>query len=498
MRLDKSVRDRLNGIKLSDDIIDVTFGHGSLGLQILDVPERGVLVWHLDGQALDSKELKIGAQVVKVGKVDCSGLDMKSVFEVVTREARPVVIKFRLPVADADDVPIPRVVTPPPADVPGTTQVRLEQVDKTLTQRLRNLQASDEADQAVVDKPGGKPHEDVNVVFHKGPLGLQISDVGKRVLVTSFENNPDGSVGQAQKSGLIHFGYQIIRIGKESCEGLTMHQIGMMVSKHKRPVVIGFRKLYERESSKGSKIVSGPRPKRCLCIGRSFTRASLETDPFFFHFQMLCKAAQIKILLNFEDSKAKLQDDKQYNFEISYLPYDQLYEDVVNEGIAFFAWPTWIRGKYIEAYLDEEKRIRNGSTMSPRSPVFRRQPSNEDLESSEGDRCAFCTSQLALREKAKGMDDDMYIHFALLFEGIKARAEEDKKDSQKSYVEYLETLDVDQLYNKCQEEGVSLHTWDDWIKKQCVWGYEEQLYKVALSGDTELDLRDMIKENRNI
>ncbi|GBG33470.1 Hypothetical Protein FCC1311_096932 [Hondaea fermentalgiana] len=638
-RLSASAIEKLHEIELSpSETVSLAFEEGPLGLQILDVPRKGVLVWHLSGQAaaLGNGALRVGSRVEAVAGVSCENKDLEDVFELVKKNPRPLEITFRLPMASRPntpgDAPVPavdtsRASTPSstsssstsaskpsskaepvsPSTPPGQTQVRLEPVKRSVSTRLRNFTESDahgksqELSKEALDRAQNPRRKDdtVCVVFRSGPLGLQISDVGKRVLVTSFENNPDGSMGQAEKSGMVHFGYQVVKVGQSECEGMSMHQIGMLVQKQKRPVAITFRKLYERRNpaddpararrrrrsqSKSSSTAAAPAPAaqggadaepvavppsvasgmsetgslagmsesegepealhgesattatpededaeeegeqnvmtECECGNVSMQESALSnTDPMYFHFVMLCKSSQIQILLDHEATLSEATDPSKHPaFELSSLHMPTLYKRVNAEEIQFPDWPTWIRMQYLDAYISQSQRvdgeddIENPDDLSPEQAAVAAaeivdgptagKPGAETSEKAEHDerlvppneQCAYCKAKRALRQRANTLNDDMYIHFALLFKTVKIQAENSTRN-QEGYVEYLSSVDVEDLYRWCQKDGISMHEWMQWIKKQCAISYEEYLYKIALSGDVEIDLRDMIKES---
>jgi hypothetical protein len=709
-KLSRSALEALKRVRFGAARATLSFGAGPLGLQIIHVPGRGVLVWHLEGQAKAHEVLSVGAQVVAVGGTACEETDMQGVFDLVSAHPRPVDITFRIPEPEPEDVQVPgssgsspaaspvvgwasssgataasaaaaaamsgNVVSPQslvvgsptsgtsgsgaaspsaPSTAPAGASPRspgspapakLSPVEPSLSSRLRKLapmlpggaaprDASPRSPGSAFPASPGTPGKvnTVSVVFQEGPLGLQISDVGKRVLVTSFDNGPDGGPGQAEASGIVHFGYQVIRVGKMDVEGLNMQEIGKLVAKQRRPVVIEFRKLFEREragparartkaspakadvdnnghaeaisplalpelaltaaaadqdagASAGTGTDAGPdadagaeprgetrREARSAGsdvggagAGASFSAGAgycncqpwrlRQEDPLFFHFQMLCKASQIKILLDYEASSAIADESGAQHpaFELSTLALPQMYALIVSQRVPFHEWPGWIREKYIEAYI-EEQRLDNGLSReqrdrralaaglppSPRSPPLpnlsgvaigsarsgqhvgerragqsqqqeqqeqeqqRQEHEDEDEQQREAESeqvdedgtprlCAFCS---AVQTALPAGGDPMFVHFGLLFQSVRFQALSRRPD-QTAYVEYLDVVDVDKLYSSSVEDCVPMHTWGDWIAKQVIWGYEEELYKVSLSGDCNIDLRELIKENKNI
>jgi hypothetical protein len=271
-----------------------------------------------------------------------------------------------------------------------------------------------------------------------------------------------------------------------------------------------------------------------------------QEDPLFFHFQMLCKASQIKILLDYEASSAIGNESGAQHpaFELSSLALPQIYALVVRQRVPFHEWPAWIREKYIEAYIEEqrldkglsrEQRDRRalaaGLPPSPKSPplpdlsgvaigssdlghhagereagqVRQAQQEQErvlqrevevDVEQTDEDGapCVFCS---AVQTALPAGGDPMFVHFSLLFQSVRFQALSRRPD-QAAYIDYLDVVDVDKLYASSVEDCVPMHTWGDWIAKQVIWGYEEELYKVSLSGDSNIDLRELIKENQTI
>jgi len=83
----------------------------------------------------------------------------------------------------------------------------------------------------------------VVVEFNKGPLGLQLADVGKRVLVTAFQDTLAGTSGQAEMSGKISIGNQVVSIAGRSCMNMSMRQILDIIGEADRPVKIEFQPL---------------------------------------------------------------------------------------------------------------------------------------------------------------------------------------------------------------------------------------------------------------
>mmetsp|Transcript_10456 Transcript_10456/g.20608 ORF Transcript_10456/g.20608 Transcript_10456/m.20608 type:complete len:812 (+) Transcript_10456:106-2541(+) len=675
-----SSAEKLTDVELSEETVQLAFEEGPLGLQILDVPRKGVLVWQLTGQAttLGGGILRVGARVEKVAGVDCVNKNIEDIFELVKANPRPLEIEFRLPMsARKADTQVPPVSAMDSSNVnadvkspvsaasptsatplngklpPGQTQVRLEPVDRQVSSRLRNFAEDSQQGQSAAETSSGKKssfsslrssaagrkkEDTVRVVFQNGPLGLQISDVGKRVLVTSFERNSDGSMGQAEKSGLVHFGYQVVKVGQSDCEGMSMHQIGMLVQKQKRPVAITFRKLYERrdtsedpararrrqsriikasalaskdgapversessgsnnnniengeDTARGTKMIpattsgsstdatsvsepaaaalaaanggSGHQsdaeqrepeveantdesedlghaetddPAKvmttCQCGNENLEENAMSnTDPMYFHFVMLCKSSQIQILLDYEATLSESTDPSKHPaFELSSLHLPTLYKRVNDEGVQFPNWPAWIRIQYLDAYINQTRAERAESDLGANQPLSPEQAAavaeevvadkrnvsmNKNVGSSRqlngssaekprehdeelvppGKLCAYCKAKRALRQHADKLKDDMYIHFALLFKTVKIQAANSSRN-QEGYLEYLSSVDVEDLYKWCQKDGISMHEWMHWIKKQCAISYEEYLYKIALSGDVEIDLRDMIKES---
>ena len=720
-KLSRSALEALKRVRFGAARATLSFGAGPLGLQIIHVPGRGVLVWHLEGQAKAHDVLSVGAQVVAVGGTACEEADMQGVFDLVSAHPRPVDITFRIPEPEPEGVQVPgssgsspaaspvvgwaspggatatsaaaaaamsgNVVSPQslvigsptsgtsgsgaaspsapfsaPAGAsprsPGSpAPAKLSPVEPSLSSRLRKLApmlpggaaprvASPRSPGSAFPASPGTPGKvnTVSVVFQEGPLGLQISDVGKRVLVTSFDHGPDGGPGQAEASGIVHFGYQVIRVGKMDVEGLNMQEIGKLVAKQRRPVVIEFRKLFEREragparartkaspakadadSNGHAEVVSplalpeiasaaadadadadagagagagagadsgagadadagaeprgearsearsagsdvggagaGAGPGAGFSAGAGYCKCQpwrlRQDDPLFFHFQMLCKASQIKILLDYEASSAIANESGAQHpaFELSSLALPQIYALVVRQRVPFHEWPGWIREKYIEAYIEEqrldkglsrEQRDRRalaaGLPPSPRSPPLpdlsgvaigsarsghhvgerdaeqagqsqqqeEEEPEQQqqeeqgklqrEAESEQVDKdgtprlCAFCS---AVRTALPAGGDPMFVHFGLLFQSVRFQALSRRPD-QAAYIEYLDVVDVEKLYSSSVEDCVPMHTWGDWIAKQVIWGYEEELYKVSLSGDSNIDLRELIKENQTI
>lgn len=561
-RLSKSALKKLHGIQLSEKLVDVEFGEGPLGLQILHVSKKGVLVWHLDGQALeaqivdsdtgapiDGQEIEIGSQVVSVAGNNCEELDMQGVFDLVRAEPRPVRIRFRLPLSENDtmeagsaDVRAASVPTSVAAaaavaasvssngdSTDGTAsrppKIQIARVDKETVSRLRNLETSEgagpngaSAGGLAADAAAGSTSwtdTTVTVVFQSGPLGMQISDVGKRVLVTSFDSAPDGTPGQAEKSGLVHFGNQVIRVGNVNVEGMNMKEIGIVVQKQSRPVAIQFRKLHEKKRGESSPLRAVTRKnslsKRtssdlsattgdddlgrfervCKCDVSKQPRIN---DALYFHFQMLCKSAQIVILLEYEESPLA----KVNTLELQMLPMPELYREVLGIQLPFCEWPSWVRKRYLDAYIEEQaaKGATDLPSAAPPTPPVT-PPPNDAVP--EDQLCKFCRSQQPVLEEARRLDDEMFIHFYYLFRTVYHHALSDRnKAGQEAYLEYLDSMDVDKLYISCMDDGISLHTWTSWIRRQCILGYEERNYVLSLSGDVEIDLRDMIKDNQTI
>ncbi|GBG25745.1 Hypothetical Protein FCC1311_019642 [Hondaea fermentalgiana] len=83
----------------------------------------------------------------------------------------------------------------------------------------------------------------IRVEFDRGPLGLQLADVGPRVLVTALEDCPDGSPGQARRSGLVEVGHQVVAIAGRSCLNLTMKELLRLISIASRPMTVDFQPL---------------------------------------------------------------------------------------------------------------------------------------------------------------------------------------------------------------------------------------------------------------
>ena len=85
--------------------------------------------------------------------------------------------------------------------------------------------------------------EPVAVEFQEGRLGLQIADCNGRVLVTSFENELDGRMGQAQRCGKIQYASQVVAVAGQSTDGLSMKQVRRLVAKASRPLEIKFQPM---------------------------------------------------------------------------------------------------------------------------------------------------------------------------------------------------------------------------------------------------------------
>jgi len=537
-RLRKSALDGLallNFDGAAERRLRVCFEEGPLGLQILDVDGVGVLVWEVSGQAAVNSEgrLRMGARVDAVGGESTLGMSMEEVFALVKEKGRPLEIDFSLPMQKAAEKQ-QQQQQQQQQQHQQQTQVRLEPLKKSVTSRLRKFSVAGSSE---VTSP--RKDDTVCVVFKKGSLGLQISDVGKRVLVTAFENNPDGSRGQAERSGLVHFGYQVIKVGQMIVEGMSMHQIGMIVQKQKRPVAITFRKLYERRKEgdgparatkkrvmNGNGISNGDASedeedengfsKQCTCGGDAEITTPTSQDPMYFHFMLLCKSSQIQILLDYEASVRDEEDAKLHPaFEIASLHMPTLYKTMLSENVLFPDWPVWIRNKYLEAYirqtqetgeaapspkhedLDERENIEKKEENDLNGAMIKEGEAEHDEPAPKTHLCLFCRNKKVLRRKATEMDDEMFIHFSLLFKTVKVQAANSNID-QEGYLEYLSGVDVLDLYSWCQKDGISMHQWFPWIKKQCAISYEEQLYKIALSGDVEIDLRSMIEEYEKV
>jgi len=427
------------------------------------VPGTGVLVHQLQGQALDSK-LRIGAKVVKVAGVACVGLKTADIFGMVARSSRPVVISFLLPEKERSVSPVTTQRSETPVD--GS-----ELVNKDVSMRLRRLT---ENHQHIPEMTGESQSKTVVVAFQKGALGMKISQIGNRVVVTSFENEIDGSMGQAEKSHSIHFGYQLMRVGKETCEGLDVPAIGALVKAQKRPLEIEFKKLFEKRETEVTRSVYN------ICTCGKY-RDCTQSNPLYFHFLMLAKSTRISMLLEREAS-ADLDED---------LPdpdIPSLFLSALDTGIEFSEMPGWIRGKFIEWRLDAGRSITSKDCL----------PSSIALKTSSNDECCFCSEQRLIQERAAQLDDYLYVHFHFLFQGIKKKEKRKSNRNQQGYLKYLDDIDVSHLYKHCQERGVSLHEWTEWIRAECVGGYEEQLYKVSTEDDIEIDLREMLKEQTNL
>mmetsp|Transcript_16580 Transcript_16580/g.32134 ORF Transcript_16580/g.32134 Transcript_16580/m.32134 type:complete len:413 (-) Transcript_16580:198-1436(-) len=83
----------------------------------------------------------------------------------------------------------------------------------------------------------------VRVEFQKGPLGLQLADVGPRVLVTALENNSSGEPGQAKRSGVIEVGHQVVAVAGRSCLNLSMRELLHLIAEAERPMFVDFQPL---------------------------------------------------------------------------------------------------------------------------------------------------------------------------------------------------------------------------------------------------------------
>jgi len=85
--------------------------------------------------------------------------------------------------------------------------------------------------------------KEVRVDFEEGPLGLQLADVNRRVLVTGIETGDDDRPSQAERSGNIEIGHQITCIGGRSCLGLSMRQVLAIMQEESRPMTVTFQPL---------------------------------------------------------------------------------------------------------------------------------------------------------------------------------------------------------------------------------------------------------------
>lgn len=98
-----------------------------------------------------------------------------------------------------------------------------------------------------------------------------------------IEDNPDGTPGQAERSGMVFFGSQVVSLGGRSVIGMSMKELRKLVSTAPRPVTIGFQKMV---TSSGAPLVAppnitaapaeavGPRQGRTDDVTKSQRRAS--------------------------------------------------------------------------------------------------------------------------------------------------------------------------------------------------------------------------------
>jgi len=83
--------------------------------------------------------------------------------------------------------------------------------------------------------------EVVTVEFQEGPLGLQLADIGRRVLITAFDKS--GQKGQAERCGKLEVGFQVVSVGGRSTLGLPMKGVLDLIATCARPVEMQFQPL---------------------------------------------------------------------------------------------------------------------------------------------------------------------------------------------------------------------------------------------------------------
>lgn len=105
------------------------------------------------------------------------------------------------------------------------------------------------------------------VTFGEGRLGVQIADINGRILVSCFEDNPDGTPGQAQRSGIVKFASQIVAVNSRSVVGMNIKELRKLVAQAPRPIDITFQKM---KTSSGAELIAPPN----ITVGGSGAAAS--------------------------------------------------------------------------------------------------------------------------------------------------------------------------------------------------------------------------------